>query len=126
MAGPALVARAADNLRRELDLAAAPVAPEGAAGEEVVLPLVGDRAVYGYRIATRLTIDGGADGRYLAYVDPATGEVLAVRQQNFYAAGTLLYRGVDRYPRAAASAGSRGAPTSRSAGRRRPRRATAW
>jgi hypothetical protein len=102
LGGPQLAARAADNLRRELDLAAAPVAPApalaGGGDEEVVLPLVGDRAVYGYRIATRMMIDGGADGRYLAYVDPATGAVLAVRQQNFYAAGTLLYRGVDRYP----------------------------
>jgi len=96
LARAALQARATDNLRRELDLAAAPVAPVD--DEEVVLPLVGDTCVHGYRIATRMTIDGGADGRYLAYVDPATGAVLAVRQQNFYATGTVLYRGVDRYP----------------------------
>ncbi len=96
LARAALQARATDNLRRELDLAAAPVAPVG--DDEVVLPLVGDHAVYGYRLATRMMIDGGADGRYLAYVDPSTGAVLAVRQQNFYATGTVLYRGVDRYP----------------------------
>jgi hypothetical protein len=94
-----LQARAADKLRRELDLAAAVVTPFGPAGdEEVVLPLVGDAAVHGYRLAVRMMIDGGADGRYLAYVDPATGDVLAVRQQNFYATGTVVYRGVDRYP----------------------------
>ena len=96
LAKAALHARATDNLRRELELAAAPVTALG--DEEVVLPLVGDRAVYGYRLATRMMIDGGADGRYLAYVDPSTGAVLAVRQQNFYATGTVLYRGVDRYP----------------------------
>jgi hypothetical protein len=108
LAKATLQARATDNLRRELDLAAAPVAlvapaapaaPAALAGDdEVVLPLVGDSTVYGYRLATRMVIDGGADGRYLAYVDPTSGAVLAVRQQNFYATGTVLYRGVDRYP----------------------------
>jgi hypothetical protein len=96
LARTALHARAADNLRRELDLTAAAVSPAG--DEEVVLPLVGDHAVYGYRLATPMMIDGGADGRYLAYVDPSTGAVLAVRQQNFYATGTVLYRGIDRFP----------------------------
>jgi hypothetical protein len=43
-------------------------------------------------------IDGGADGRYLAYSDPATGETLAVRPMTMYATGTVLYHGVDRYP----------------------------
>ncbi|HWO26205.1 MAG TPA: hypothetical protein VNO30_46075 [Kofleriaceae bacterium] len=105
LARTSLLARATDNLRRELDLAGAPVTPVTSApslgpasDDEVVLPLVGDSAVYGYRLATRMMIDGGADGRYLAYVDPTTGAVLAVRQQNFYATGTVLYRGVDRYP----------------------------
>src|SRR5689334_14415985 len=96
LARAALQAHAADNLRRELDLAAAPVSPGDE--DEVVLPLVGDGGVYGYRLAAPMMIDGGADGRYLAYVDPSTGAVLAVRQQNFYATGTVLYRGVNRYP----------------------------
>lgn len=96
LARTALLSRATDVLRRDLDLAAAPVTPVD--DEEVVLPLVGPSSIYGYRIARRMMIDGGADGRYLAYVDPATGDVLAVRQQNFYATGTLLYVGVDRYP----------------------------
>lgn len=91
-----LHARATDGLRRELDLATAPVSAVG--DDEVVLPLVGADAVYGYRLATRMMIDGGADGRYLAYVDPGTGAVLAVHQQNLYATGTVLYRTVDRYP----------------------------
>ncbi|HET9621954.1 MAG TPA: hypothetical protein VFP84_11345 [Kofleriaceae bacterium] len=77
---------------------ALPAAPVGAPGDEVVLPLVADDAVIGYRLAVPVTIDGGADGKYLAYADPATGEPLATRQMNLYASATLLYHGVDRYP----------------------------
>lgn len=77
---------------------ALPLAPVTEPGDEVVLPLISDDAIIGYRIARPLTIDGGAEGKYLAYADAATGEVLAVRQQNAYASGTLRYRGVDRHP----------------------------
>ncbi|MDX2092316.1 MAG: hypothetical protein SFX73_30915 [Kofleriaceae bacterium] len=87
--------RATTALRRDLALPSAPVT---APGDEVVLPLVADDAVLGYRITRPLTIDGGVEGRYLAYADVATGEVLAVHQLNAYATGTLVYRGVDRYP----------------------------
>jgi len=87
--------RAATILRRDLVL---PDAPVTAPGEEVVLPLIGDDAILGYRIAVPITVDGGAEGRYLAYSDPATGETLAVRQLNLFELGTMLYRGVDRYP----------------------------
>jgi len=44
--------------------------------------------VLGYRIAVPVTIDGGAEGRYLAYSDPVTGATLAVRQMNLFASGT--------------------------------------
>lgn len=99
-AQPRALARVAHSqvtqtLRRELAL---PEAPVSAPGDEVILPLVGDDAVLGYRIAIPVTIDGGADGRYLAYCDPATGTPLAVQQMNLYATGTVLYRSVDRYP----------------------------
>jgi hypothetical protein len=67
-------------------------------GTEVVLPLVADDAVLGYRVAVPLELDGGAAGRYLAYVDPATARPLAVHQLNHYANGTVKYRGVDRHP----------------------------
>jgi uncharacterized protein (TIGR03382 family) len=87
--------RAALALRQELAL---PNAPVSALGDEVVVPLIADDAVLGYRIARSLEIDGGVDGRYLAYVDPASAGVIAVRQLNEYATGTVLYRGVDRYP----------------------------
>jgi hypothetical protein len=91
----ALKARATENLRIDLELPNAPVATKG---DEVVLPLVADDAVLGYRLATPLEINGGAEGRYLAYVDPATAAVIAVHQQNTYANGTVLYRVVDRHP----------------------------
>jgi len=91
----ALKDHATATLRCDLAL---PDAPVTAPGEEVVLPLVGDDAVLGYRLAVPVTIDGGAEGRYLAYADPVTGETLAVRQMNLFASGTVLYHGVDRYP----------------------------
>ncbi|HEX3480392.1 MAG TPA: hypothetical protein VHT91_35485 [Kofleriaceae bacterium] len=87
--------QAAGALRRQLDLADAPVTPPG---DEVVLPLVTDDGVLGYRAAVPITIDGGARGRYLAYGDPATGAILAVQQMNLYDTATLLYHAVDRYP----------------------------
>jgi uncharacterized protein (TIGR03382 family) len=95
LARTALHSRAAQSLRTQLGL---PNAPVSAVGEEVILPLVTDDAVLGYRLVAPMTIDGGAEGRYLAYADPATGNVIAVRQLNEYASGTVLYHGVDRYP----------------------------
>jgi MYXO-CTERM domain-containing protein len=95
MSRAALRDRATQALRSELALPGAPVSAPGA---EVVLPLVGDDAVLGYRVAVPVTIDGGADGKYLAYCDAATGETLAVRQLNMYSTGTLMVRSVDRYP----------------------------
>ncbi len=65
---------------------------------EVILPLLGEDSVLGYRVAVPVTWGGGADGRYEGYEDPATGELLAARQTNLYATGRLLYRGVERYP----------------------------
>jgi hypothetical protein len=91
----ALRDRATTVLRRDLALPDAPVTPPG---EEVVLPLVAADAVLGYRFAVPVTIDGGAQGRYLAYGDPATGEILAVQQLNLFSTGTVLYHAVDRYP----------------------------
>ncbi len=87
--------RVAPALRAAL---AMPAAPVSAAGDEVVLPLVADDAVLAYRLARPVTIDGGADGRYLGYADSATGELLAVKQMNAYATGTLLYKTVERHP----------------------------
>jgi hypothetical protein len=88
-------ARAVDVLRANLALPSAPVA---ALGEEVIVPLVADDGVLGYRLARPTEIDGGAEGRYLAYVDVTTGAPIAVRQLNTYATGTVLYSTVDRFP----------------------------
>ena len=95
LAASALRARATTGLRAALAL---PNAPVTATGADLVLPLVTDDAVLGYRLVTPFTIDGGVDGRYAAYVDPASGDVVAVQQLNEYATGTVLYHGVDRYP----------------------------
>ena len=90
-----LAARATTALRAALALPAAPVTPPG---DEVILPLVGDAGVLGYRVVVPIVIDGGVDGKYLAYVDPASGEPIAVEQQNQYETARVLYRGVERYP----------------------------
>jgi cysteine-rich repeat protein len=95
LAPAALRDRAAATARAAIGLPAASAAPPGA---EVILPLVGDDAVLGYRLAVPVTLDGGADGRYLAYADAATGETLAARPLTASATGTVLYRAVDRYP----------------------------
>lgn len=87
--------RSLSMLRRELLL---PDAPVSDAGDEVVLPLVADDGVLGYRIVRPVTIDGRGKGKYLGYVDASTGVVIAVRQQNEFTTGTVLYHSVDRYP----------------------------
>ena len=95
LARTALIARATSSLRQTLALPSAAVsAPE----PDVILPLVADDGVLGYRFVTPMTIDGGADGRYRAYLDPGSAGVIAVHQLNSYATGTVLYHGVDRYP----------------------------
>lgn len=85
--------RATSRLRSVLAL---PNAPITSLGDEVILPLVADTAVLGYRVVAPMEIDGGAEGRYLAYVD-RSGEVVAVKQQNFYATGTVEILGLDRW-----------------------------
>ena len=90
-----LVSAAAARLRDAVELPAAPVR---SLGDDVVLPLVADDGVLGYRLAAPLEIDGAADGRYEAYADPGSGEILAIHQVNEYAAGTVLYHGVVRWP----------------------------
>ncbi len=95
MKGAQLLSKAASNLRQQLAL---PTASVVRISDEVILPLVGGDAVLGYRVAVPHEIDGKGEGRYLAYVDPSNGDVLAVHQQNRYANGTVLYNTVDRHP----------------------------
>jgi hypothetical protein len=101
---PAIAARLAPALLRDRVSTvlrarlAVPNATATSPAAEVVLPLVGDDTVLGYRIVAPVELDGGADGRYAAYVDPSSGEVIALHQRNSYASGTVLYHSVDRYP----------------------------
>jgi hypothetical protein len=95
LALPQLRVRALEIVRADLGL---PAASASALGEEVVLPLVTDDAVLGYRLARSIEINAGGDGRYLAYVDAATGAAIATRQLNVYATGNVLLHSVDRYP----------------------------
>jgi hypothetical protein len=97
IAYPPLGDRAAVDLRAALGHPAAAVV---VGADAVILPLVGDDAVLGYRLAVPVTVASGAAGEpsYLAYVDPATGETLAAEPQYAYALGTVLYHAVDRYP----------------------------
>ena len=90
-----LAARATASLRAQLALPSAPASP---LEPDVILPLVGDDTVLGYRVVQRMELDGGADGRYAAYVDPASAQVIAIHQLNDFATGTVLYHSVDRYP----------------------------
>ncbi|MBV8761126.1 MAG: hypothetical protein JO257_27770 [Deltaproteobacteria bacterium] len=85
----------AGALKNAVGLASATVS---APGEEAILPLVADDGVIGYRLVRPMTVEGGADGRFEGYVDVHTGEVIAVRSLNLYAAGTVLFHGVNRYP----------------------------
>jgi uncharacterized protein (TIGR03382 family) len=95
LASTAMRDRAAAALRDQLAL---PNAIASLPEPDVVLPLLADDAVLGYRVVARMELDGGADGRYAAYVDPASGGVVAIHQLNTYATGTVLYHSVDRYP----------------------------
>ncbi|HTR55371.1 MAG TPA: hypothetical protein VMJ10_32050 [Kofleriaceae bacterium] len=90
-----LRSRAAASLRA---LAALPLAPASQLGGDEVLPLVADDTVLGYRLVSALEVDGRADGRYRAYADVASGELVAVQQLDEFATGTVRYNGVDRYP----------------------------
>ena len=95
MSRAALADRTAASLRRDLALPDAQIALPG---DEVILPLIGDDAVLGYRLVVPVAVDGGATGRYVAYSDPVTGETIAARQLNLFGLGTLAYRAVNRYP----------------------------
>jgi cysteine-rich repeat protein len=90
-----LQTRAATAVRAAIGL---PSAPVSSLGPDVILPLVADDSVLGYRVVAAVELDGGADGRYRAYADVTTGALVAVQQLNEYATGTVFYAGVNRYP----------------------------
>ena len=92
----AVRAAALPRLRAQLGLPATARASD--LGAALVVPLVAADGVLGYRVARPITLDAGATGRYLAYVDPATGAPIAARQQDMFDTATVVYSGVDRYP----------------------------
>ncbi len=93
---PKLREEALSTMRAELGLPTS--APVSQPGDEVILPLLADDGVLGYRVVRPVTVDAGIDGRYVGYADVATGKVIAVKQTNAYANGTVKYRVPDRYP----------------------------
>jgi cysteine-rich repeat protein len=69
-----------------------PAALATAVGEPLVLPLVGDAHVLGYRTVVPVTVESYAPrARYLVYVDAADGAPVARRQTLHFAEGTLLF-----------------------------------
>ncbi|MBP6632322.1 MAG: M36 family metallopeptidase [Kofleriaceae bacterium] len=103
-AGAGLVAAARAATVAELGLAdsaaitASAGSPHDAGADLVILPLVGERGVLGYRVVQPVTVDAGADGRWTVYVDPATARPLARRSELHFTSATLLIDTVDRYP----------------------------
>jgi MYXO-CTERM domain-containing protein len=102
-----LAAGARGELARVVTLPA--TATVSAPGDEVILPLVGDDGVLAYRTVRPIVIDAGAEGRWTTYADPATGALVARKQELvFVSAATIRYDVVERW-----SGGSR---TTRPAG----------
>lgn len=77
--------------------ASAQVAAVGAA-EPMVLPIIGDTAVLGFRVVVPHQVEGGPAGRWRLYADVRTGETVGFESQSFYGSGKLLYNVVNRYP----------------------------
>jgi MYXO-CTERM domain-containing protein len=91
----AVASRARDATIAALGLPAAKVV---AAGDRVIVPLIADRGVLGYRIAVPITVDAGADGQWLVYAEPTTGEPLVRVNQQHLAEGVLHYDAPIRWP----------------------------
>ena len=88
----AVYSRGTDLLRMTFGLPRATVTPPG---DEVIVPIDGGKQ---FRLAVPMTIDGGVDGKWLAYVDPANTELVASESLIHYTTGKLLFRSLDRQP----------------------------
>lgn len=69
-----------------------------AGAEPMVLPIIGDDAVLGYRVVVPHQVEGAAAGRWMLYADARTGETVGFESQSFYGTGKVLYRTVLRNP----------------------------
>jgi len=91
-----LATRARAALDRALPLPA--TATTGAPGAATILPLVGDDGVLGYRLVVPVVIDAKSKGAWTAFVDPASGDVVARRQElEYVSAGDVRYDAVVRW-----------------------------
>ncbi len=70
----------------------------GVPGELVIVPLVSDDGVLGYRAARPVELDTGHDGRWVVFVDPASGAPLVRRSLTRYGRGTVAIDAVERWP----------------------------
>lgn len=93
--GAGLVARARDATAADLAL---PDPRARRAGEAVIVPLVGDDGVLGYRLAVPVEVDAGADGAWLVYAEPRRGEPLVRVARTHWATGTVTYDAPIRWP----------------------------
>lgn len=87
-----IFSRAQDGLRMTFGLPRAQVSQPG---NEVIVPLDGGKR---FRVGVPMTIDGGADGKWLAYVDPTSAEIITSESLLTYTSGTLLFKSVGRQP----------------------------
>jgi len=71
----------------------------GAVTGPLVLPLIGNHRVLGYRTVVAVTVDARQPiGRWSVYLDAATGERVARRQTLMFATATLSYNTPERRP----------------------------
>jgi hypothetical protein len=100
--GPAMPASAARRAAAEISRARMPHAGDLIAGEvegPVILPLVGEREVLGYRLAMGVDIEGSAAGqRWHVYVDATSGELLARETRAHHTTATIHFDTPVRHP----------------------------
>jgi cysteine-rich repeat protein len=74
-----------------------PGATATAAAAPVILPLVADDRVLGYRAVVPVDVDAGAHGRWTVYADAASGATVARHDERRYSTGTVQYDAVVRW-----------------------------
>lgn len=68
-----------------------------APGQAMIVPLVAEDGVMGYRVAIPVEVDGGSAGRWQVFADPATGTPLVRRSLTRFGAGTVAFDAVERW-----------------------------
>lgn len=70
----------------------------GAPGELMIVPLIGEHGVLGYRAARAVEVDAGAEGKWQVFVDPTSGAPLLRRALTRFGRGTVAFDAVERWP----------------------------